>query len=175
MFSKIAFALLIVFIAINYSQAQNDDDSYQFIQSIMPDMQRKVAANEIMASDDEKYLIVNYGNRPTFIIIYSFEDWKQVATFRTTDWVDFSGAYVDSLTNQIYIKESRYSSNYHRLDIKSGKQDIIPCDLTPDGCPVVDQKKSVKSLFSKNKKYFVTISKQNDREVKIYRYTPASN
>lgn len=172
---KISLLLFSLLFILNILPAQDDDDSYQFLQTIMPDMDRKVAANEIMISEDEKYLIVNYGNRPTFIIVYSFGDWKQVATFRTTEWVDFTGAYVDPATNQLYIKESRYSADYHRMDIATGKQDIIPCDLTPDGCPVIESKKAVKALFSASRQYYVAISKQNTREVKIYLYKKFSS
>lgn len=167
---RIVFIFICLLLMNNYLIAQEEEDSYQYLLSVLPDMNRKIAANEIMISEDEKYLIVNYGNRPTFIVVYSFNEWKQVAAFRTTDWVDFSGAYVDQATDQLYIKESRYSTNYHRLDIKTGKQDIIPCDLTPDGCPVIESRKAVKALFSEDRKYYVAISRQNVREVKVYIY-----
>ena len=146
--------------------AQSAD--YQFLTTIKPDMQRKVLANELFLSPDGKHIIVNYGNKPTFIVAYSTEDWKQVAIFRLTDWVDFSSAYVDTTNQQFYVKISRASTQYHRLDMKEKTQDIIPCDITPRGCPHIEIKMDVKSLYTKDKKYYIAINKQNKREVKIY-------
>ena len=146
--------------------AQSAD--YQFLVTIKPDMQRKVLANELMLSPDGKHIIVNYGNKPTFIVAYSTEDWKQVAIFRLTDWVDFSSAYVDTTNQQFYVKISRASTQYHRLDINEKTQDIIPCDITPRGCPHIEVKMDIKSLYTKDKKYYIAINKQNKREVKVY-------
>ena len=146
--------------------AQSAD--YQFLTNIKPDMQRKVLANELFLSPDGKHIIVNYGNKPTFIVAYSTEDWKQVAIFRLTDWVDFSSAYVDTTNQQFYVKISRASTQDHRLDMKEKTQDIIPCDITPRGCPHIEIKMDVKSLYTKDKKYYIAINKQNKREVKIY-------
>ena len=147
--------------------AQSAD--YQFLVTIKPDMQRKVLANELMLSPDGKHIIVNYGNKPTFIVAYSTEDWKQVAIFRLTDWVDFSSAYVDTTNQQFYVKISRASTQYHRLDINEKTQDIIPCDITPRGCPHIEVKMDIKSLYTKDKKYYIAINKQNKREVKVYK------
>ena len=162
-------SLLATFFAMSFSveiHAQSAD--YQYLTTIKPDMQRKVLANELFLSPDGKHIIVNYGNKPTFIVAYSTEDWKQVAIFRLTDWVDFSSAYVDTTNQQFYVKISRASTQYHRLDMKEKTQDIIPCDITPRGCPHIEIKMDVKSLYTKDKKYYIAINKQNKREVKIY-------
>ena len=149
------------------SQAQSAD--YQYLTTIKPDMQRKTLANELMLSPDGKHIIVNYGNKPTFIVAYSTDDWKQVALFRLTDWVDFSSAYIDTTNQQFYVKISRTSTQYHRLDIEQKTQDIIPCDITPRGCPHIEIKMDVKSLYTKDKQYYIAINKQNKREVKVYK------
>ena len=147
--------------------AQSGD--YQFLVTLKPDMQRKVLANELFLSPDGKHIIVNYGNKPTFIVAYSTEDWKQVALFRLKDWVDFSSAYLDTTNQQFYVKISRVSTQYHRLDIKQNSQDIIPCDITPRGCPHIEMKMDVKSLYTKDKQFYIAINKQNKREVKVYK------
>ena len=146
--------------------AQSPD--YQSLKTLKPDMQRKVMANELMVSPDNKYLIVNYGNKPTFIVAYNIEDWRQAAAFRLTDWVEFSSAYVDTTNSQFYVKTGRISSEYHRLDIKEKTQDVVPCDITPRRCPVIELKVAIKSVYTIDKKYFVTINKKNKREVKVY-------
>jgi hypothetical protein len=151
------------------SFAQGSD--YQFFTTIKPDMQRKLLANELMLSPDDKHIIVNYGNKPTFIVVYSTSDWTQKAVFRLTDWVDFSSAYVDTTTQQFYVKISRASTQYHRLDINQQTQDIIPCDITPRGCPHIEMKMDIKSLYTSDKQYYISINKQNKREVKIYKRT----
>lgn len=146
---------------------------YQSFTTLKPDMQRKVFANELFLTSDGKYLIVNYGDKPTFIVAYSIEDWKQVAMFRLTNWVDFATAYSDTTTQQFYVKTSRGSSKYHRLDIVQKTQDIIPCDITPRGCPHIEMKKNAKMLYTADKKYYITIDKQNKREVKVYKLRTA--
>lgn len=166
----IKICLLTAFFAVSHSfsvVAQSGD--YQYLVTLKPDMQRKVLANELFLSPDGKYIIVNYGNKPTFIAAYSTSDWKQVALFRLKDWVDFSSAYLDTTNQQFYVKISRVSTQYHRLDIKQNTQDIIPCDITPRGCPHIEMKMDVKSLYTKNKQYYIAINKQNKREVKVYK------
>lgn len=163
-------SLLATFFAMLFGvEALAQSADYQYLTTIKPDMQRKVLANELFLSPDGKHIIVNYGNKPTFIVAYSTEDWKQVAIFRLTDWVDFSSAYVDTTNQQFYVKISRASTQYHRLDMKEKTQDIIPCDITPRGCPHIEIKMDVKSLYTKDKKYYIAINKQNKREVKIYK------
>ena len=166
----IKICLLTAFFSVLFcaeTQAQSGD--YQFLITLKPDMQRKVLANELFLSPDGKHIVVNYGNKPTFIVAYSTEDWKQVALFRLTDWVDFSSAYIDTTNQQFYVKISRVSTQYHRLDIKEKTQDIIPCDITPRGCPHIEMKMDVKSLYTKDKQYYIAINKQNKREVKVYK------
>ena len=159
-------AIFSVSFGIN-SIAQSGD--YQFLVTLKPDMQRKVLANELFLSPDGKHIIVNYGNKPTFIAAYSTADWKQVALFRLKDWVDFSSAYLDTTNQQFYVKISRVSTQYHRLDIQQNTQDIIPCDITPRGCPHIEMKMDVKSLYTKDKQFYIAINKQNKREVKVYK------
>jgi len=131
-------------------------------------MKRKVFANELLIDQSQKYVIVNYGNKPTFVIIYSMDGFEVAANFRLSNWIEFSGAYVDSKTNQLYVKESRYSNEYYRLDINTGEQDILECDLVPKGCLNEDLKITRKSVFSTSKDYFITINKRNKREVRVY-------
>lgn len=149
--------------------SQNIKDDYQLVLSLDTKMKRKVTANELMIDWQENYIIVNYGNKPTFIIVYSLKDYNVVANFRLSNWVEFSGAYYNSETNQLYIKESRYSSEYYRLNITTGEKDILECHLTPGGCPVDDPKKSLKSVYTANKEIFVIINKHNARDVKVYK------
>lgn len=166
---KIILILLIALLGkISTTQAQDIEDSYQYVTSVDPQMKRKLLANEIMVDSQEKYLIVNYGNKPSYIIVYSLVDWKPIANFRLTNWVDFSGAYVDSAYNQIYIKESRYSSEYHRLEIPSGTKDIIECELTPRGCDIIEPQQELKTLYTSDRQYYFAINKRNNGEVRVY-------
>lgn len=156
------------FIAASLSSVVAQSGDYQHLVTLVPDMQRKVFANELLLSNDGKYLVVNYGDKPTFIVVYTTEDWKQVANFRLTNWVDFASAYVDVETSQFYVKVSRTSSTYHRLDILKQTQEVVPCEITPRHCPVIELKMSIKSLYTADKKFFININKQNKREVKVY-------
>ena len=150
------------------SIAQRIEDNYQYVKSLDPKMTRKIRANEIMIDDKEKYVFVNYENRPTFIVVYSMKDFEPIISFRLSNWVEFSGAYIDYELNQLYIKQSRYSSDYYRLDINTGQKDIVNCELTPGGCPIVEPTKSVKSTFSISEYYYITINKRNPRDVRVY-------
>lgn len=167
-FIKICLLTAFFTVSLSFSAVAQSGD-YQYLITLKPDMQRKVLANELFLSPDGKHIIVNYGNKPTFIAAYSTDDWKQVALFRLKDWVDFSSAYVDTSNQQFYVKISRVSTQYHRLDIKQNTQDIVPCDITPRGCPHIEMKMDVKSLYTKDKQYYISINKQNKREVKVYK------
>lgn len=171
-FIKICLMALFVVALTNVDTLAQVGD-YQSHATLKPDMQRKVFANELFLTTDGKYLIVNYGDKPTFIVAYSIPEWKQVANFRLTDWVDFASAYCDTVTNQFYVKISRGSSKYHRLDIAQKTQDIIPCDITPRGCPHIEMKKNSKAVYTADKKFYITINKQNKREVKVYKLRTA--
>lgn len=165
-----SLGLFLLFLApFIWGSAQNIEDDYQFVVSLDTKMQRKLSANELMLDANESYLIVNYGNRPSYIIVYDRQNFEAKANFRLSDWVEFSGAYMDNETNQLYVKESRYSSEYYRLDINTGEQDIVACHLTPRGCPNDDPKKSIKSLFSLSKDFYVAINKRNTRDVRVYK------
>jgi hypothetical protein len=162
------FLILILNIVGSNVSAQELNENYQFVIDLDSQMKRKLIANEVMFDQQEKYVIVNYGNKPTFIVVYEFGLWLPLATFRLTNWVEFSGAYVDYENNQLYIKESRFSSEYYRLDIEKGSTDIVECELAPGGCPVVEPKQSAKDMYTADKSYYVTINKRNAREVKVY-------
>lgn len=176
LYNKLLCLSFILFLAVSaFSQIGGDNENYQYVKSVDPEMKRKLMANELMFDQKEKYLIVNYGNKPTYIIVYEFNTWKAVANFRLTNWVEFTGAYLDYTTNQLYIKEGRYSNEYYRLDINSGETDVVECSLTPGGCPVVDPKQSEKSAYTSDKKIFATINKRNTRDVRVYQLKEESN
>jgi len=149
-------------------KSQNIEDDYLQILKLDTKMERKILANELMLDQQEKYIIVNYGNKPTYIIVYDMVNFEAVANFRLSNWVDFSEAYVDYETNLLYIKESRYSSAFFRLNISTGEVDNIECHLTPAGCANEEPKISLKSIFTNDRKYYFTINKSNTREVKVY-------
>lgn len=148
---------------------QSDSNKgYQYIMSVNTNLKRKMYANEVMFDENEKYLIVNYGNRPTYIVVFEFGLWEAKVNFRLPNWVDFSGAYVDESDN-LYIKISRYSSDYYKLSINDGTQVELPCESTPRGCAVVEPKQAEKNIFTKDKYYMVDVNKKNARDVRIYR------
>lgn len=149
--------------------AQNVDTDYQLVLNLDNKMQRKMLANELMIDPQEKFIIVNYGNRPTHIIVYSMQNYEAVANFRLSDWVDFSAAFMDYETNQLYIKESRYSSEYFRMNINSNEFDRIQCHIIPGGCTNAEPTKSVKAVYTADKQYYITINKNNTREVRVYK------
>ena len=173
---KTLFLLIFIGTSINaFGQLVGSNDNYQFLLSVDSEIRRKMTANEVMFDEKEKYLIVNYGNRPTYIVVYEFGLWKAVANFRLTNWVEFSGAYVDHETNQLYIKEGRFSNEYYRLDINNGTTDVVECTLTPGGCPVVEPKQSDKAIYSNDKNYYVTVNKRNTRDVRVYQLKSSSD
>lgn len=147
---------------------EDSNKGYQYIMSVNTGLERKMYANELMFDENEKYLIVNYGNRPTYIVVFEFGLWQPKATFRLPNWVDFSGAYLDNADN-LYIQISRYSSDYYKLSIKDGTQVELPCETTPLGCLVVEPKQAEKNIFTKDKYYMVDVNKKNARDVRIYR------
>lgn len=150
-----------------FSQPESNK-GYQYIMSVNTGLKRKMYANEIMFDDNEKYLIVNYGNRPTYIVVFEFGLWQPVANFRLPNWAEFTGAYLDDGDN-LYIKISRYSSDYYKLSIKDKKQYELPCETLPRGCKVVEPKQAEKTIYSKDKYYMIDINKKNARDVRIYR------
>lgn len=160
--------LLLLYVFVTPGKTQNITDDYQLIQSLDTKMKRKVFANELILDKQEKYIIVNYGNKPTFIILFDMVSYDVVANFRLSNWIEFSGAYIDYETNQFYVKESRFSNEYYRLDINTGEQDIVECQLTPAGCVIEDLKITRKSVFSSSKDFYITINKRNKRDVKVY-------
>lgn len=166
---KYIILLLVSSVFVIAGQAQNNNDDYQFVTSLDTKMQRKVYANELILDEQEKYIIVNYGNKPTYIVVYKMDNYEVVANFRLSDWVEFSGAYIDYETNQFYVKESRFSNEYYRFDFNTGEQDILECTLVPRGCVINDMKITRKSVFSSSKEFYITINKRNKRDVRVYK------
>lgn len=159
--------ILVLFFS-NFVEAQIVEKDYQFVLSLDNGLDRKMYANELMVDESQQYLIVNYGNKPTYIVVFEFGLWHPVVSFRLANWVEFSGSYVDYDKNDLYIKASRYSSEYYKLNINNGDQEIRECESLPDGCPVIEPKQADKSVFSKDKAFYFTVNKKNARDVRVY-------
>ncbi len=163
--------LLIIAIALvlpSSIKAQVNDKNYMFVTSLNTGLQRKMYANEIMFDQNEKYVFVNYGNKPTYIFAFEYGTWQPIVYFRLSNWVDFSGAYVDTETKNIYVKAFRYSTEYYKLNIESGKQELRECETLPEGCNIVEPKQGEKTILSKDKSFYISINKKNARDIKVY-------
>lgn len=162
----IIFTLTLIFSSDIKSQIIEKD--YQFLISLNTGLERKMYANEIMVDETQQYLVVNYGNKPTYIVVFDYGVWQPVASFRLPNWVEFSGAYFDYDKKDLYIKASRYSSEYYKLNMDGREKELRECESLPAGCPVVEPKQAEKSVFSKDKNYYITINKKNARDVRVY-------
>ncbi len=149
-----------------FAQAE-ENKGYKYVLSLDNGMRRKMYVNEFMFDNDEKYLIANYGNKPTYIVVFKVGEWKPIVTFRLSNWVEFTGAYVDDSEN-IFIKASRFSSDYYKLNIKNKTQMEVPCETTPRGCKVIEPQQTEKTIYSKDYKYMIDINKRNAREARVY-------
>ncbi len=148
--------------------SQPSKGGYNFVKELDARLQRKLMANELLFDNDGEYLVINFGNAPSYIVVFSTKNWEPVYNYRLPNWVDFTGAYIDKTTHDLYILEARYSSKYYKLNLITGAKSIVPCSETPNGCTVIEPKKPVKSLYSPDKKYFVKIKKNTQREVYLY-------
>ncbi len=164
---SVSLMLLFLLPLKSFSQ-QTTNKGYQYILSLNNGLERKMYVNELMFDEEERYLIVNYGSKPTYIVAFEFGVWKPLAFFRLPSWVDFTGAYTDDIAN-VYVKTSRYSSYYYKLSIKEKTVVELPCDAVPRGCEVVEPKQSAKIIYTKDKMYMIDINKKNPREVRVYK------
>ncbi len=148
--------------------AQMESQGYSYITDVYPESDRKMKANELMFVRDDAYLIVNYGFRPTFLVVYTVGDWEPVQTFRLSDWVEFSGAYFYPDSNCFYVQRARYSSDYYALSLKTGDYKLVDCEQTPLQCPRVEPDKPQLEAYSQNGFYCVQINKKNPRELRVF-------
>lgn len=142
---------------------------YSFQENLDTKLERKMFANELLLDEDYYFLLVNYGNKPTYIVVFDVNNWQVQQSFRLPNWVEFSGAYYNEQTNSYYIKESRYGDDYYALDMANGDINILNCSTTPRGCPMVEPQKTVTDLKVLDNQYRVMINKKNKRMVKVYK------
>ncbi len=150
----------------SYSQSMS---VYSFQENLDTKLQRKMFANELLLDEEYYFLLVNYGNKPTYIVVFDVNNWMVQRSFRLPNWVEFSGTYYNEQTNSYYIKESRYGSSYYQLNMNSGDVETIECSKTPRACPLVEPEKTVTDLKALDNNYRIMIDKKNKRNVKVYK------
>lgn len=146
---------------------------YTFQQIIKPPFQKKLSVNEIMLSPDDQFLVVNYGNKPTYVVFFSLKTWEKEKEFKLPGWVEFSGAYFDAAREYLYIKTERFSSNYYRLHVSDQKVDTIACQNAPKGCKQSDIAKDIKELYTSGKEYFIGVHRKFSSQLVIYKINEA--
>ena len=72
--------------------SQPSKGGYNFVKELDARLQRKLMANELLFDNDGEYLVINFGNAPSYIVVFSTKNWEPVYNYRLPNWVDFTGA-----------------------------------------------------------------------------------
>lgn len=166
-----AWLLAVLVLICALSEAQKIEfkkPGYKYVQTIKPPFTRRFDAHEIVISPDQKHLIVNYGSKPTYVVFFQIGTWEKVEEYKLPDWVEFSSLHFEPNNDVLFLKTSRYSSSYYRIQRFEKKIDTVSCKLTPKGCAQTDVKIDRKDFYTADKMYYVMINKRNNRDIIIF-------
>lgn len=175
---KTLFALLCFILSGSYSIAQ---DGYTKVMTIKQpyhtfnstDYQdtkkgfQKI--NGFKISDDQKLLVISYAENPTSIVIYEIGTWERKGVYKVIgNGLEINSSYFSTDGKLLYVKYDRFSPNFKVIDFKTGYVKKIDCSKTPHGCYYEEAIQDKRDIYTKNKKYYITVSKFDASDADIY-------
>ncbi|PLX22570.1 MAG: hypothetical protein C0599_06090 [Salinivirgaceae bacterium] len=149
--------------------AQYAKDGYQFDSKIKAPRVRRPVAHELLLDPNERFIVVSYSSKPTVVVLYEMETWKELGTYNIPGWFDLSNSFVGPLGKFLFLDFARYSSKYRRINLETQVIDTVECYDTPKGCVPKEGGVPQKELYTKDKTYYFSINKKNRRDILIFK------
>lgn len=175
-YSLLAIAFLIFASAVNAQKKKGytlvttiKHPRYRFKSSDIDLNTRAAHVRAIKITENEKYLIISYGFNPTILTIHKFGGyWQRLKEYEVAGVIEMSNSYYYEEDSCMYVNYERYSTKYKRIDMRTDRFKIVPCNTTPNGCDYIDERDKT-SMYSSNDKFFITKSKYYKSDLLIFK------
>src|SRR5436190_9493449 len=144
--TRLLSRLIFVFISIFNSYGQTDSLIYTLPQ---PDLKWGIPGG-LLISPDNKYFLVQYDYKPTYVAVYELNGFKKLKTFKIKGhYVHFSSSFFTDDNSGVYIdigkrininldigKHSigKEKIQYLLFNLQTGERQKIKCEDGPRGC-----------------------------------------
>lgn len=125
--------------------------------------------NGFKISEDQKLLVISYAENPTSIALYEIGTWEQKGVYKVIgSGVEINSSYFSDDGKLLYVKYDRFSPNFKVIDFKTGYVKKIDCSKTPKGCYYEEVTQDKREIYTKNRKYYISVSKFDASDTDIY-------
>lgn len=171
---KLTVLLILFFTAQLFSQKGN----YELIAEFQPphsdfsrnSHDRKYQLNAIKLSESGRLLIADYGNKNSLVAIYSLDSLKCIGAYWVPSIIELEECYFNEDDTKLYVRASRYSSDYKVVFIDAKVMRDISCEKTPRGCVTATSRRlSMVKFYSTDRKYYFAVNSNDKRTLHIYK------
>lgn len=116
--------LLLIFLSISSVavRAQAVPDGYQFVGQFESDPTDLL--DDILLSADGKYLVTDFGTKPTTIKIFNTHSWQIIQTLELKGWVALAISFFDDENSDHCYLVGR-GRKYHKLNLADGSHEKL--------------------------------------------------
>ena len=130
---------------------------------------RRYQLNDLKLSESGKMLLAEYGNRNSLIAIYNLDSMKCVGAYWIDNIVELGECYLTENDTKLYVRVSRYSSDYKIILVGQRYIRDVTCDKTPKGCYMAKPTQETVQFYSPDQKYYFARNANNKRTLHIYK------
>jgi hypothetical protein len=176
--NRIPFLLLIALLFggfTNYSFSQKGN--YEQVAEFQPphidfsrnSSDRKYQLNALKLSDSGNLLLADYGNKNSLIAVYNLDSLKLIGAYWIDNIIELDHCYFSDNDTRLYVKASRFSSDYKVINLENKTVRDVSCDKTPRGCVATTASLSVVKFYSPDRKYYFVRNTNDKRTLHIYK------
>jgi hypothetical protein len=130
---------------------------------------RKYQLNALKLSESGKILLADYGNKSSLIAVYNLDSLKFMGAYWIDNIIELDHCYFSDNDTRLYVKASRFSSDYKVINLETKTIRDLGCDKTPRGCVATTATLNVIKLYSPDRKYYFVRNANDKRTLHIYK------
>ena len=94
---------------------------------------KKGVPGEIVIDTTNQLIAIEYDYKPTFIEIYSMNDFRTAKRVKISGWTYLDNSYFSEDGKSLYLDNGKTKS-FTKIDLKTLKKTKIACENLPKGC-----------------------------------------
>ncbi len=130
---------------------------------------RKYQLNALKLSESGKILLADYGNKNSLIAVYNLDSMTLMGAYWIDNIIELDHCYFAENDTRLYVKASRFSSDYKIINLENKTIRDISCDKTPRGCVATTASLSLVKFYSPDRKYYFVRNTNDKRTLHIYK------
>ena len=146
-----------------YSQARSEQeekiDGYFFQKRLLGPKHRKSSVLEIMIDKYDNYLAATFRAEKasqTYLKIYELYSWEEIVTVVLDDRrVELYNSTFDPEGKYFYANTDIFKNKFKKIDLKTGKTEVVDCSVTPDGCRKIEPLQYLTDGYTRDNNYYI--------------------